>query len=59
MVRRPPRQWVLIGVACGLVGVLVVRSALVLLLGSVKLLVVLGALALLWVFLRGPRDGGP
>jgi hypothetical protein len=59
MARRPARPWLLIGVACGLVGVLVVRSALAVLLGSVKLLVVLGGLALLWLFLRGPRDGGP
>ena len=58
MASRPARQWLLIGVACGLVGVLVVRSALVVLLGSVKLLAVLGGLALLWLFLRGPRDGG-
>jgi len=58
MARRPPRQWLLIGVACGVLAVLVVRSALAVLLGSVKLLAVVGALALVWLFLRGPRDGG-
>ena len=58
MARRPPRQWLLIGVACGLVAVLVVRSAVVLLLGSLKVLAVIGAVALVWLFLRGPRDGG-
>jgi ABC-type Mn2+/Zn2+ transport system permease subunit len=59
MARRPLRQWLLIGVACGLIGVFVVRSALTLLVGSVKLLVVLGGLTLVWLFLRGPRDGEP
>ena len=55
--RSPPRQWLLIGVACGLVAVLAVKSAVFLLLGSVKVLAMVGVLALLWVFLRGPRDG--
>jgi hypothetical protein len=59
MAGRPPRQWLLIGVACGLLAVVVVRSALVLLIGSVKLVAVIGAVALVWIFLRGPRDGTP
>jgi len=54
---RPPRQWLLIGVACGLLAVIAVRSALVLLVGSVKVLAVIGGLALVWLFLRGPKDG--
>jgi hypothetical protein len=58
MAGRPPRQWLLIGVACGLLAVLVVRVALVLLLGSLKLVAIVGGLALLWLFLRGPRDAG-
>jgi hypothetical protein len=57
MATRPPRQWLLIGVVCGLAAVLVVRAALALLVGSVKLVAVVGALALVWLFLRGPRDG--
>lgn len=57
MARRPPRQWLLVGVACGLLAVVLVRGAVTLLLGSVKLLALVGGLALLWVFLRGPRDG--
>mgnify|MGYP003517279523 CR=1 FL=1 len=59
MAGRPPRQWLLIGVACGLLAVIVLRSALVVITGSLKLVAVAGGLALLWVFLRGPRDGGP
>jgi hypothetical protein len=57
MPARSPRQWLLIGVACGLVAVVVVRFAVALVLGSVKLLALVAGLALLWVFLRGPRDG--
>jgi hypothetical protein len=56
---RAPRQWLLIGVACGLLAVVVVRSALMVVVGSLKLVAVVGGLALLWVFLRGPRDGRP
>jgi hypothetical protein len=59
MADRPPRQWLLIGVACGLLAVVVLRSALAILTGSLKLVAVVGGLALLWVFLRGPRDGRP
>lgn len=55
--KSPPREWLLIGVACGLVGALLVKSALFVLLGSVKVLVVVGAVALGWILLRGPRDG--
>lgn len=57
MARRPPSQWLLIGVACGLLAVVLLRSALAILTGSLKLVAVVGGLALLWVFLRGPRDG--
>ena len=57
MAGRPPRQWLLIGVAGGLIAVVVVRFALVVLLGSLKLVAVVGGLALLWLFLRGPSDG--
>jgi hypothetical protein len=57
MARRPPRQWLLIGVACGLVAVVLVRGAVLLVLGSLKLLALVGGLALVWLFLRGPRDG--
>jgi hypothetical protein len=56
MAKRPPRQWLLIGVVCGLAAVVVVRFALVLLVGSFKALAVIGGVALLWIFLRGPRD---
>jgi hypothetical protein len=58
MAGRPPRQWLLIGVACGLLAVLLVRFALVLLVGSLKLVAVVGGLVLLWLFVRGPRDPG-
>jgi hypothetical protein len=58
MAGRPLRQWLLIGVACGLLAVLLVRFALVLLVGSLKLVAVVGGLALLWLFVRGPRDPG-
>jgi hypothetical protein len=54
---RSPRQRLLVGVACGLVAVVLVGFALVLVIGSLKLLAVVGGLVLLWVFLRGPRDG--
>jgi hypothetical protein len=57
MARRSPRQWLLVGVMCGLVAVVVVRGAAQLVLGSLKLLVVVGGLAFVWLFLRGPRDG--
>jgi hypothetical protein len=57
MARRPPRQWLLIGVVCGLVAVVLVRGAALLLLGSLKVLAVVGGLAVVWLFLRGPRDG--
>ena len=57
MAGRPPRQWLLIGVVCGLLAVVVLRSAVAVLAGSLKLVAVLGGLALLWLFLRGPRDG--
>jgi hypothetical protein len=43
-------------VACGLVAVVIVRGAALLLLGSLKALAVIGGLALVWLFLRGPRD---
>jgi len=59
MAGRPPRQWLLIGVVGGLIAVVVVRLALVVLLGSLKLVAVVGGLALLWLFLRGPNDGRP
>ena len=57
MAARPPRQWLLVGVACGVLAVVVVRSALAVLVGSVKLLAILAGVALVWLFLRGPRDG--
>ncbi len=57
MARRSPRQWLLIGVVGGLVGVLVLRSAMVLLLGSLKVLALMGGLVVVWIFVRGPRDG--
>lgn len=57
--RSPPRQWVLIGVACGVLAVLVVKSAVFVLLASLKLLAVVVGVALIWIFLRGPRDGRP
>lgn len=56
---RPARQWLWIGVLAGLVAVLVVRSAVAILVGSVKVVAVVGGLALLWLFLRGPRDSEP
>jgi Flp pilus assembly protein TadB len=59
MAGRPLRQWLLIGVAGGLLAVVVIRFALVLLLGSLKLVAVVGGLTLLWLFLRGPKDGRP
>lgn len=55
--RTPPRQWLLIGVGCGILAVLVLKSAVFVVLTSLKLLAVLVGLALVWVFLRGPRDG--
>ncbi len=55
--KSPPREWLLIGLACGLVAALAVKSALFVLLGSVKVLVVVGAVAVAWLVLRGPRDG--
>jgi hypothetical protein len=57
MARRPPRQWLLVGVVCGFLAVVLVRSAAALLLGSVKVLAVLGGLAVVWLLVRGPRDG--
>jgi hypothetical protein len=57
MAGRPASQWLLIGVVCGLLAVIVLRSAVAVLAGSLKLVAVLGGLALLWLFLRGPRDG--
>ncbi len=56
MARRSPRQWLLVGVVCGLAAVVLVRGAVALLVGSVKVLAVLVALGLAWVVLRGPRD---
>ncbi len=53
----PPRQWLLIGLACGVVAVVLVRSAVFLLLGSLKILAVLAGVGLIYLFLRGPRDG--
>ena len=58
MAGRRPRQWLLIGVACGLLAVVVVRLAVVVLVGSVKVLAILAVAALVWLFLRGPRDAG-
>jgi len=55
--RPPPRQWLLIGLVCGIVAVVLVRSAVFVLLGSLKVLVVVAGLALVWLFVRGPRDG--
>ncbi len=57
MARRPPRQWLLIGVGCGLLAVLLLRSAVFLLLGSLKVLAVVVGLGVLWLAVRGPRDG--
>ena len=48
---RPPRQWLLIGVAAGLLAVVLVRLAVVLLVGSVKVLLLLGG--------GGDRVGAP
>ena len=45
--------------AGGLVAVLVRAVAVAVLVGSVKVVAVVGGLALLWLFLRGPRDGEP
>ncbi len=57
MARRvPPRQWLLVGVGCGIVAIVLVRSAVFLLLGSFKVLIVLAGVGLVWLFLRGPRD---
>jgi len=53
----PPRQWLLIGLGCGIVAVVLVRSAVFLLLGSLKILAVLSGVGLIYLFLRGPRDG--
>lgn len=53
-----PRQWLLVGVICGLVSVLVVRSALAVLLGSVKLVPGMVGVVLVWLFLRGLRPRG-
>ncbi len=55
--RTPPRQWLLVGVVCGIVAVVLVRSAVFLLLGSLKVLAVLAGVGLIYLFLRGPRDG--
>lgn len=57
MAARPPRQWLLVGLACGLLAVLLVRGALLLLLASVKLLAVLAVVGGAWLLLRRPRSG--
>ena len=57
--RTPPRTWLLIGLACGLVAVVLVRSAVFLVLGSLKVLAVVAGVGLIWLFVRGPRDGRP
>ena len=55
--RSSPRQWLLIGLACGLVAVLAVRSAVFLLVGGAKVLALLAGLAIVWLVLWGPRRG--
>ncbi len=56
MARRSPRQWLLIGVGCGLVAALLVRFAVALLVGGVKVLALLAIVGVVWIFVRGPRD---
>lgn len=55
--RRPPRQWLLIGLGCGLLAALIVRAAVAVLVGGVKILIVVAVLALAWLLLRGPAGG--
>jgi len=46
-----------IGALCGLAAVVLVRLAVVLLVGGLKALAILGVLGLGWFLLRGPRPG--
>ncbi len=57
--RTPPRTWLLVGLACGILAVVLVRSAVFLVLGSLKVLAVVAGVGLIWLFVRGPRDGRP
>ncbi len=57
--RTPPRTWLLVGLACGILAVVLVRSAVFLLVGSFKVLAVVAGVGLIWLFVRGPRDGRP
>ncbi|MEO6317833.1 MAG: hypothetical protein ABIP36_03530 [Acidimicrobiales bacterium] len=55
--RTPPRTWLLVGLACGILAVVLVRSAVFLVVGSFKVLAVVAGVGLIWLFVRGPRDG--
>ena len=55
MASRAPSQWLLVGVACGLLAAVLLRGALLLLLASVKLLAVVAVVGLGWLLLRRPR----
>jgi len=50
-----PKKVLLVGVACGLAAVVLVRLGVILLLGGVKALIVLVGIGVAWLILRRPR----
>jgi hypothetical protein len=49
------RKVVIVGVLCGLAAALLVRFAVVVLLGGVKVLAILGVIGLVWLLARAVR----
>ncbi|MGK2950098.1 MAG: hypothetical protein ACSLFP_16115 [Acidimicrobiales bacterium] len=57
---RPPRStgwWVAVGVAAGLVGVVLLRLAVAVVFGLVRLLLVVVAVVAIWYFVRRAQRG--
>lgn len=53
--RPSAKKVMLIGIACGLAAVVLVRLTVGLLLGGLRALAILGVIGLVWFLLRGPR----
>ena len=53
--RAAGRKVVIVGVLCGIGGVLLIRFAVALLLGGIKVLAILGIIGLVWLVSRGVK----
>jgi Flp pilus assembly protein TadB len=54
--RTSPKKTILIGLACGVAAVVLVRVGMIVLLGGVKALAILTAIGVVWLISRRPRS---